>query len=66
MKTLVTNALAQGGKLLDAGQNDQEVFDHILRALFRGLSRASPVTVIQAIQNLVVPRGAPCSVYQGD
>ena len=62
MKTLVTYAFAQGGKLLDAGQNSQEVFDHILRALCRGSSRASPATVMQALQNLVVPHGTPFSV----
>ena len=66
MTTLVTDAFAQSGKLLDAGQNVQEVFDHILRALCRGLSRASPATVMQALQNLVVPHRTPFSVYQGE
>ena len=42
MKIMVTDAFAQGGKLLNAGQNGQEVFDHILRALRMGLRRASP------------------------
>ena len=51
MKTLVTDAFTQGGKVLDAGQNGQEVFDHILRALCRGLSRGSQATVMQALQN---------------
>ena len=30
LKTLVTDALALGGKLMDAGQSGQEAFDHIL------------------------------------
>ena len=51
MKTLVTDGFAQGDKLLDAGQNGQEAFDNILRALCRGLSRVSPATVMQALQN---------------
>ena len=37
MKTLVTDAFAQGSKLLDAGQNSQGVFKYISRALYRGL-----------------------------
>ena len=39
------------------------MLQHIIRSLCRGLSRATPAAVMQALQKLVVPVGAPFSVY---
>ena len=65
VKTMAADAFGQGGKLLDTGHNGQTAFDHVLRALSRGLSKASPAAVMQTLQNLVVPQGAPFSEFQG-
>ena len=39
------------------------MLQHNFRSLCRGLSRATPTAVMQALQNLVVPVGIPFSVY---
>lgn len=54
---MVTDAFALGGRLLDAGQRGSEVLQHIIRALCRGLSTATPAVVMQALHNIVVPQG---------
>lgn len=66
VKALVADAFAQGGELMDAGQSGQAAFDNILRALCRGLSRASPAAVMQSLQNLAVTQGTSFSKYQGE
>lgn len=60
MKTLVADAFAQGGKLLDEGKRGPEAFDLILRILCRGL-KASPAAILQTLQNQVVAPGTPFS-----
>ena len=55
VKTMVVGAFVQGGKLLDAGQSGQTAFDHILRALCRGLSEASPAAVMQGVKFIFTP-----------
>lgn len=54
MKTLVADAFAQGGNLLDAGQSGKGAFNHTLCALRRGFVRVSSAAVMQTPQNLVV------------
>ena len=66
MKTLVVNAFAQGGKLLDDGAGGPDAFDLILRILCRGLSRASPAAVMQTLQFSVVAPSTPFSTYLGE
>ena len=54
-KTLGGETLTQGGKLMEDGGSGQDAFDHILRGLCRGLSKASPAAVmVQTPQNLQV------------
>ena len=60
---MVGEAFAQGGRLQEAGQHGPTVLQHIIRSLCRGLSRATPAAVMQALQNLVVPAGTPFSTY---
>ena len=60
---MIADAFAQGSRLQDEGRRGPDVLQHIIRSLCRGLSRATPAAVMQALQNLVVPVGTPFSVY---
>ena len=50
VKTLVATAFALGSKLMENGCCGQDNFDHIHRALCRGLRKASPAAVIQTLR----------------
>ena len=63
VKSMIADAFAQGSRLQDEGRRGPDVLQHIIRSLCRGLSRATPAAVMQALQNLVVPVGTPFSVY---
>ena len=60
---MIADSFAQGRRLQDEGRRGPDVLQHIIRYLCRGLSRATPAAVMQALQNLVVPVGTPFSVY---
>ena len=60
---MVGEVFAQGGRLQEAGQHGPTILQHIIRSLCRGLSRATPAAVMQALQNLVVPMGTPFRTY---
>ena len=60
---MIADAFVQGSRLEDEGRRGPDVLQHIIRSLCRGLSRATPAAVMQALQNLVVPAGTPFSVY---
>ena len=60
---MIADAFAQGRRLEAEGRRGPDVLQHIIRSLCRGLSRATPAAFMQALQNLVVPVGAPFSVY---
>lgn len=49
--------------MLDEGHSGPDVFQSIIRTSSWSLSRATPAAVMQALQNLVVPVGAPFSGY---
>ena len=66
VKTLVATAFTQGSKLMEDGCCGHDAFDHIIRALCRGLSKTSPAEVMQTLQNLVVPQGTPFSAFLGE
>lgn len=63
VKTMVVDAFAQEGKLLDAKQSGQAAFGHIMRALGRGLSKALPGVVMQTPQKFLVPAGTSVLGY---
>ena len=60
---MIADAFAQGSRLQAEGGRGPDVLQHIIRSLCRGLRRATHAAVMQALQNLVVPVGTPCSVY---
>ena len=60
---MIADAFAQRSRLQAEGRPGADVLQHIIRSLGRGLSRATPAAVMQALQNLVVPVGTPFSVY---
>ena len=60
---MIADAFARGSHLQAEGRRGPDVLQHIIRSLCRGLSRAIPAAVMQALQNLVVPVGTPFSVY---
>ena len=60
---MIADAFVQGSRLEDEGRRGPDVLQHIIRSLCRGLSRATPAAVMQALENLVVPVGTPFSVY---
>ena len=62
IKSMIADAFAQGSRLQAKGRRGPDVLQHITLSLCRGLSRATPAAVIQALQNLVVPVGTPFSV----
>ena len=63
IKSMIADAFAQGSRLQAKGRRGPDVLQHIFRSLCRGLSRATPTAVMQALQNLVVPVGISASVY---
>lgn len=66
VKTMVVDAFAQGRRLLDVGQSGPSVLEHIVHALRRGLSRATPAVVMPSLQNLVVRPGTPSSSHMAE
>ena len=60
---MIADAFARGSHLQAEGRRGPDVLQHIIRSLCRGLSRATPAAVMQALQNMVVPVGTPFSVY---
>ena len=60
---MIADAFAQGSLLQAEGRRGPDVLQHIIRSLCRGISRATPAAVMQALQNLVVPVGTPFRVY---
>ena len=63
LKSIMTEAIAQGGHLQDEGRRGPDVLQHVIRFLCRGLSRATPAAVMQVLQNMVVPPGTPFSGF---
>ena len=63
LKAMISGAFKQAGRLQDEGLHGPEVLQHVIRTLCRGLSRATPAAVMQALQNLVVPAGTLFSTY---
>ena len=63
VKPIITGAFSQGVHFLGMGQPGPDVPQHTFRSLCRGLSRATPAVVMQALQNSVVPEGTPFSGY---
>ena len=66
LKAMISGAFKQAGRLQDEGLHGPEVLQHVIRTLCRGLSRATPAAVMQALQNLVVPAGtlfSTCLLY---
>lgn len=63
LKSMVSDAFAQGGRLQDCGRTGPHVLQHIVRTLCRPLSTATPARVMQALQNLVVPAKTPFGTY---
>ena len=43
LKSMITEACAQGGRLQDEGRHGPDVLQHVIRFLGRGLSKAAPV-----------------------
>ena len=52
LKAMISGAFKQAGRLQDEGLHGPEVLQHVIRTLCRGLSRATPAAVMQALQNL--------------
>ena len=63
LKAMVSAAFKQGGRLQDEGHSGPDVLQYVIRTLCRGLSKATPAAVMQALQNLVVPAGTPFCTY---
>ena len=60
---MIADAFAQRSRVQAEGRRGPDVLRHIMLSLCRGLSRSTPVAVMQATQNLVVPVGTPFNVY---
>ena len=63
VKSMIVDAFVQGSRLQAEGRRGPDVLQHIIRSLCRGLGRATPAAVMQALQNLVVPVGTSLRVY---
>ena len=63
IKSMIVDAFSQGERLQKENRLGPDLLQHIIRCLCRGLSRATPAAVMQALQNLVVPVGTPFSSH---
>ena len=63
VKSMIAEAFSQGERLQKEDRLGPDILQHVIRCLCRGLSRATPAAVMQALQNLVVPVGTPFSSY---
>ena len=63
IKSMIVEAFSQRGHFQNKGLHGPDTLQHIFRCLCRGLNRAKPAAVMQALQNLVVPVGTPFSSY---
>ena len=60
---MIADAIAQRSRVQAEGRRGPDVLRQIMLCLCRGLSRYTPVALMQATQSLVVPVGTPFNVY---